>query len=114
VRAALPNLLPLSSQAVADDINNLADTNNDTTMRNHDFPALWQKRALENAAPLERARLSAGRTVIPPDEAAWPGRVVEASNGSHETTERTAILNVRSDPPWAAASAGQTEVDHHV
>jgi hypothetical protein len=35
---------------VADDINILADANNDIALPNHDFPALWQKRALENAA----------------------------------------------------------------
>jgi hypothetical protein len=40
---------------VADDINVLAEASNDTAIRNRDFPALWQKRALENAAAPERA-----------------------------------------------------------
>jgi hypothetical protein len=46
------------SRAVADDINNLAAANNDTAIRNHDFPALWQKRAVGNVVALRAAEQS--------------------------------------------------------
>jgi hypothetical protein len=43
---------------VADVINKLAVANNDTALRNYDFPALWQKRASGNGAALNRAAVS--------------------------------------------------------
>jgi hypothetical protein len=91
----------------------MADAINGTASLNHHLPALWQKRAFKTGRRLIALGSLLAERLFPPDEAVWPGRVAEANNGPHETTERTAIVIVRPDP-WTAASAAQAKADHHV